>query len=227
MVAGGLFNTNCGRLCSSRLTSSSSSSSSATTTTTTTATPQLATPTIIGSLALHATCRLAKRTACVLRRSPNARAGGVAQGAKSGAVSSGVIGALRAGNKSLAGSSASGLSTANSGQSIAKPAAYCFNQQHQLGFYQHSAANQYLQHHYQQPPTADLLGTGYQCQPQPQYPIYHLAAANHNQTTRLIWNNGNGTSPDGFTIDGGSYMPLSCDNAPPRSDSGSVYQTIY
>lgn len=108
--------------------------------------------------------------------------------------------------------------------------AYCFKQ--------NCLSNQYLHQHYQQPPTADLLGAGYLCSGQPmgqhqtmhlqqghpECPIYHIATSNGNQTTRLIWNNGNGVGSDGFTIEGGAYMPLS--NAA-RSDSGSVYQTIY
>lgn len=134
-----------------------------------------------------------------------------------------VISSIHAGPKSAA-SSVSGLS-AISGHSKSQPASaggYCYKTNCTNGYF--ASSNQYQQQHYQHPPTADLLGTGYQCQPPPQYPpIYHIATGNSNQTTRLIWQNGNGTNPDGFTIDG-SYMPLS--NAP-RSDNGSVYQTIY
>lgn len=93
---------------------------------------------------------------------------------------------------------------------------------------------------YQHPPTADLLGTGYQCQQQQQSgalappqppPIYHIATGNTNQTTRLIWQQAAPTdSGNGCTIEGGAYMPLS--NGPDasgqaRSENGSVYQTIY
>lgn len=142
-----------------------------------------------------------------------------------------IIGASLRPEPKSALSSVSGLSMISSQQQQqqhSKAGAYCYKpaaNNYQNGYYTLTANQQ--QQHYQHPPTADLLGTGYQCQQpqqQQQYPIYHIATGNHNQTTRLIWNNGNGTSADGFTIDGGSYMPLS--NAP-RSDSGSVYQTIY
>lgn len=150
-------------------------------------------------------------------------------------MASAVISSLRAGPKS-----ADSVVSTISGQSRAKqhsPGSYCYKTNCHAGYYTTSATNNghYQQHYQQHPPTADLLGTGYQCQPsnhhhqqqqqqQAHYPIYHIAGASNNQTTRLIWNNGNGTSPDGFRIDGGTYMPLS--NAA-RSDSGSVYQTIY
>lgn len=152
----------------------------------------------------------------------------------------GVISSLRAGPKSSA-SSVSGLS-ALSGHSqtlgAAHKSAYCYKA-NCAGYYTNTLGAPFhyqqrpQQTHYQQPPTADLLGTSnasylshchQQQQQQPQYPIYHIATGNTSQTTRLIWNKGNGTSPDGFTIDAGSYMPLS--NGA-RSDSGSVYQSIY
>jgi len=88
----------------------------------------------------------------------------------------------------------------------------------------------------QQPATADLLGTGYQCQqhssgltsplqqlpPLPPPPlnlgqqIYHISNNNNSsQTTRLIWSS-NGTNssaanePMGYSLDGtAAYMPLS------------------
>jgi len=146
-----------------------------------------------------------------------------------------VISSLHVAGSKSAASSVSGLSAISASQ---KTPAYCYKSNCTANsYYTNSPGQQYSQqpgHHYQHPPTADLLGTGYQYQPAPpppptqqqqlQYPIYHIATTNNSQTTRLIWNNGNGTSPDGFTIDGGSYMPLS--NAQ-RSDSGSIYQTIY
>lgn len=165
-----------------------------------------------------------------------------------------MINSLRAGLKSSASSSVSGLSAISGHSHLSKqqqqqqqPSPYnCYKTSN--GSY--AASQYYGQHqsfmtsttttttaannppHYHHAPTADLLGTGYQCQqPQqpPQYPIYHIGTttANPAQTTRLIWQNGNGTSPDGFTMDG-SYMPLSS-HAPSKSDNdtGSAYQTIY
>lgn len=133
----------------------------------------------------------------------------------------------------LGGSSTSASSSPTSGAGHKSPA-YCSKPCGQ----QYSQQQQQQQQHYQQPPTADLLGAGYLCAGGPHLqamhqlqhaghlqqcpPIYHIAASNSSQTTRLIWNQGNGVSSDGFTIDGGAYMPLSG-----RSESGSVYQTIY
>lgn len=166
-------------------------------------------------------------------------------------MASAVIGSLRAGPKSSA-SSVSGLS-AISGQSLnqhphqkqATAAAYCYKNGNCSTYYTTTPSNnsnnsnsnnsnfhyqQQQQHQYQHqhPPTADLLGTGYSCQPAtlapPQYPIYHIATGNNpSQTTRLIWNNSNNGN-DGFMIDANTYMQLS--NAP-RSDTESFYQTIH
>lgn len=161
-------------------------------------------------------------------------------------MASAVIGSLRAGPKSSA-SSVSGLS-AISGQSLhqhphqntssAAAAAYCFKNASNCtgGYYTTTTSNNNNNHNsyqhqnsYQHPPTADLLGTGYSsCQQPtlapPQYSIYHIATGNNpNQTTKLIWNNGNNGN-DGFMIDANNYMPLS--NAP-RSDTASYYEKIY
>jgi len=125
----------------------------------------------------------------------------------------------------------------------------------------HHQHQQHQQQHHQQqqqhPPTADLLGTGYQCQQQPNYslapplpppPIYHIATGNaaSNQTTRLIWQQ---ERDNGYTIDssGGPFDPLGQRNQMSNSESQSqsavghaphkqssvgeneagVYQTIY
>lgn len=150
-----------------------------------------------------------------------------------------MINSLRAGLKSSAASSVSGLSALSGHSQLTGKQTYCYKSPHQYSSNQYYSSQQQQQQsfpppHYHHLPTADLLGTGYQCQQQqqqpPQYPIYHIetTTANPGQTTRLIWQNGNGTSPDGFTMDG-SYMPLSNHAPPARSvdDAGSAYQTIY
>ena len=89
---------------------------------------------------------------------------------------------------------------------------------------------QLLHQQQQQPPTADLLGTGYQCQQafaQMQPSLYHMAAQQQqqqqqqlqqansgSQTTRLVWQQAtneqrNNSATNGYLIDGGTYMPLS------------------
>lgn len=174
---------------------------------------------------------------------------------------SAMINSLRAGLKASASSSVSGLSGISS-HHLKQQHHYCTYKPAQYSSAQsfYGAQQSFIQappppHYHHHAPTADLLGTGYQCQqqqqqqPPPQYPIYHIetsASVNPNQTTRLIWQNGpNGTSPDGFTMDG-SYMPLSAssstNHAPSRStttttttatsrtsndNDSSAYQTIY
>lgn len=94
----------------------------------------------------------------------------------------------------------------------------------------------------QQPPTADLLGTGYQCAGSKsmhvsnadnnQQQVYHIGLPNNSQATRLVWHQPiNSTANGSYLIERGqhtqnNYTSLNY-SLNERSDSGSVYQTIY
>lgn len=147
--------------------------------------------------------------------------------------------------RSLAGSGYF-YGTAN-GVNGAKLAQYGANQPQSHGYYSTLStssannSNTYQQQHqqqqnhlYQHPPTADLLGTGYQCHQQQQQhsrPLYN--PTNSNQTTRLIWSSGNGNDvQDGFVVDSAYSTQLANNfqSTTPATnnplDTGSVYQTI-